>query len=71
MAIQTRQFIPEKYSRDGYMGFISTRMDTPFLDSGYSSDQIIYISQNTIEFYDFKYIDTSQIQAFFLGTSLQ
>ena len=71
MAIQTRQFTPSTFSRDGYMGFISIRMDTPFVLSDYQSEQIIYMEKNTIEFYDFLWLDTSQISAFFFGTRLE
>ena len=71
MAIQTRQFTPSTFSRDGFMGFISIRMDTPFVLNDYQSDQIIYMERNTIEFYDFLWLDTSQISAFFFGTRLE
>ena len=45
-------------------------MDTPFVEYGYSSDQIIYIERNEIEFFDFSWLDTSQISALFFGTRL-
>ena len=53
------------------MGFISIRMDTPFILLEYQADQIIYMERNTIEFFDFLWLDTSQISAFFFGTRLE
>ena len=59
MMIESREFTPETYEKDGYMSFISMRQDTPYINPRSTGNQFMYMMQNEIDFFSFKWLDTS------------
>ena len=64
-----RFFNPDIYKSQGYNDFISVTESKFDLIEGKQTQQILYLTKNSIGYYDFKYLDTSQISVIDLGTS--
>ena len=67
----TRYFNPEDYIKQGHQNPISISRDTTFLHNGFKVNLSKSISENTVNFYPFPWIDTSGFTLFDLGESFK
>ena len=66
----SRYFSPSKYNENGFMSLTAVTQNLYSLNSSERLIHEIQVMQNAITYYNFMWLDTSQISTFNLGDSL-
>ena len=65
-----RYFNPSIYNKNGFMDFIVSNEYQFNLVESVVTNQVIYVQQYAIDYYNFRWLDTSQITVIDLATKL-
>ena len=60
----SRYFNPELYNELGYMEFIAINEDKFDLIPGTAFENMLFVNEDAVNYYDFSIVDTSQLTAF-------